>query len=309
LALWLLGPSIWKGLALQLRTYLQEVAQVDLALIDLRPLIAGAFARQLSLIAPVLGATLLVGVLANALQVGLLFTTTPLLPRWSRINPWGGAQRFLSPVSFVELGKAVVKLAIVGAVAFVSMRANMGELFLLGEQGVAVFFARLAEMAATLLGRCGMALLVLGGVDYLWQRWEYEQSLKMSKAEVKEEIRQREPDPKIRARIRSMQREMSKRRMMAAVPKATVVITNPRHLAVALAYERGNMPAPQVVASGAGYVAERIKALARAAGVPIVEDKPLAQMLYHHVKVGAFVPATLYKAVAQILAYVYSLKK
>jgi len=181
-------------------------------------------------------------------------------------------------------------------------------LFSLGEQGIAPFAAGLAGMATGLLWRSGLALLVLGGLDYVFQRWQHEQILKMSKTEVKEEVKEQEGDPKIKARIRSMQRELSRRQMMAAVPKATVVITNPTHVAVALSYERGKMPAPQAVARGAGYLAQRIKTLAKEAGVPIVEDKPLARTLYRHTEVGEFVPETLYKAVAQILAYVFSLQ-
>ncbi len=163
-------------------------------------------------------------------------------------------------------------------------------------------------MATGLLWRSGLALLVLGGLDYVFQRWQHEQILKMSKTEVKEEVKEQEGDPKIKARIRSMQRELSRRQMMAAVPTATVVITNPTHVAVALSYERGKMPAPQAVARGAGYLAQRIKTLAKEAGVPIVEDKPLARTLYRHTEVGEFIPETLYKAVAQILAYVFSLQ-
>jgi len=147
-------------------------------------------------------------------------------------------------------------------------------LFSLGEQGIAPFAAGLAGMATGLLWRSGLALLVLGGLDYVFQRWQHEQILKMSKTEVKEEVKEQEGDPKIKARIRSMQRELSRRQMMAAVPKATVVITNPTHVAVALTCECGKMPGPQVVARGAGYLAQRIKTLAKEAGVPIVEDNP-----------------------------------
>jgi flagellar biosynthetic protein FlhB len=307
-ALQFFGPSIWEGLTRELKQYLQGVTRTELQIIDMRALISGSLIRQLTLIAPVLGAGLVVSVLGHLLQVGVLFTTDPLLPRFSRLNPAAGLSRLFSLQAGVELLKAVLKLAIVGAVAFSTVRAEVPALFLLGEQGVGAFFAGLSGMAAKLLSRSGMVFLVLGGLDYAYQRWQYEQSLKMTKQEVKEEARQQEGDPKIKARIRSMQRELSRRQMMAAVPTATVVITNPTHLAVALAYDRGAMAAPKVVARGAGYLAERIKTLAREARVPIMEDKPLAQALYRHVDVGEYIPATLYKAVAQVLAYVYSLQ-
>jgi flagellar biosynthetic protein FlhB len=306
--LWFLGPTIWEGLTQELKQYLQGVTGAELQIADIHTLISGSLMRQFALIAPVLGAALVVSVLTHVLQVGLLFTTDPLLPRFSRLNPASGLSRLFSLQAVMELLKAVLKLAIVGAVAFSSVQASWPTLFLLGEQGVGGFFAGLSGIAAGLLGRSGLALLVLGGLDYAFQRWHHEQSLKMTKQEVRDEARQQEGDPKIKARIRSMQRDLSRRQMMAAVPQATVVITNPTHLAVALAYDRGKMAAPQVVARGAGHLAERIKTLAREAGVPIMEDKPLARALYRHVEVGEYIPATLYKAVAQVLAYVYSLQ-
>jgi flagellar biosynthetic protein FlhB len=306
--LWSHGPAIWSGLAHELQRYLQQVAAAELHIPDLQALVGGMLARHLLLIAPVLGAALAAGLLAHGLQVGVLFSTAPLMPRLSRLSPASGLERLLSFPASMEFVKAVLKLAILGAIAFSSLRADVPGLLALGERGVDAYLAGLARMASDLLGRSALALLAVGGLDYALQRWQYEQSLKMSKQEVKEEARQQEGDPRVKARIRSIQRELSRRRMMAAVPTATVVITNPTHLAIALAYERGKMPAPQVVARGAGYLAERIKTVAREAGVPLVEDKPMAQLLYRHVEVGEYIPAALYKAVAQILAYVYSLQ-
>jgi len=307
-ALWYLGPAIWHGLAQEMTYTLQGLSSTDLQITDIQPVIGRTLLNHLSLIAPVLGIALVVGVLANVLQVGVFFSTDPILPRWSRLNPASGLSRLFSTHSAAELAKALLKLAIVGAVAFFSLRTNVEAVFLLGEQGVAAYFAGLSRMGADLIGKSALALLVLGGLDYFYQRWQHQHDLMMSKTEVKDEARQQDIDPKIKARIRSMQRDLSRRQMMAAVPKATVVITNPTHLAIALSYDRGATPAPQVVARGAGYLAERIKTLAREAGVPVVEDKPLARSLYRHVKVGEFIPATLYQAVAQILAYVYSLQ-
>jgi flagellar biosynthetic protein FlhB len=307
--LWFLGPTIWEGLTQDLKQYLQGVTRTELQIIDIQTLISGSLARHFSLIAPVFGAAVVASILVHVLQVGVLFTTDPLLPRFNRLNPVSGLSRLVSLQAVSELLKAVLKLAIVGIVAFSSLRADLPTLFQLGEQGVGPFFAGLSGMAGGLLGKSGMALLVLGGIDYAFQRWQHEQSLKMTKQEVKDEARQQDIDPKIKARIRSMQRALSRSQMMAAVPKATVVITNPTHLAVALTYNQGKMAAPQVVARGAGHLAERIRALAKEAGVPIMENKPLAQTLYRHVEVGEYIPATLYKAVAQVLAYVYSLQR
>jgi flagellar biosynthetic protein FlhB len=146
-------------------------------------------------------------------------------------------------------------------------------------------------------------------MDYLYQRWEHEKSLRMSRQEIKEEFKNTEGDPAIKARIRRLQREMARKRMMAAVPKADVVITNPTHLAVALKYEQEKTMAPCVVAKGAGLIAEKIRDIAKESNVPIVENKPLAQVLYKIVKLDGLIPETLYRSVAEVLAYVYSLRQ
>jgi flagellar biosynthetic protein FlhB len=148
---------------------------------------------------------------------------------------------------------------------------------------------------------------VLALIDYLYERWKFERSLRMTKEEIREESRESEGDPLIKAKIRSMQRDMARRRMMEAVPKATVVITNPTHIAVALLYKKDQTSAPKVIAKGKGYVAERIREIARKHGVPLVEDKPLARALFK-VKLDSFIPEDLYRAVAKILAYIYKLK-
>jgi flagellar biosynthetic protein FlhB len=162
-------------------------------------------------------------------------------------------------------------------------------------------------VAFTLLVRVTMAVCALGLLDYVYQRWEHERGLRMTKEEVKEEYRQTEGDPLVRARIRSLQKQVAMRRMMAAVPKADVVLTNPTHLAVAIRYDEQTMRAPKVVAKGPRLIAERIVTLAKQNGVPIVENKPLARSLYKLVAVGQEIPAALYRAVAEILAYDYAL--
>jgi flagellar biosynthetic protein FlhB len=147
----------------------------------------------------------------------------------------------------------------------------------------------------------------MAALDFAYNKWQHNQELKMSKQEVKDEFKQREGDPTVKARIRSVQREMARQRMMEAVPEATVVITNPTHLAIAIRYEEG-MPAPKVVAKGAGHVAQKIKAIAMENDIPMVENKPLARTMYKSTDIGDFIPAELYRAVAEILAYVYRLK-
>jgi flagellar biosynthetic protein FlhB len=167
----------------------------------------------------------------------------------------------------------------------------------------------MGEISFKIILRTSWVLVVLAILDYVYQRWEHEKGLKMSRQEIKDEFRQTEGDPLIKARIKRIQREMARKRMMAKVPKADVVITNPDHIAVALEYNQSRMFAPVVVAKGAGFVAERIRELARQNNVPVIENKPLAQVLYKMVKVEEVIPENLYRAVAEVLAYVYGLKE
>jgi flagellar biosynthetic protein FlhB len=167
----------------------------------------------------------------------------------------------------------------------------------------------MGTVSFTIILRTSWVLIVLAILDYVYQRWEYEKGLKMSRQEIKDEYKQTDGDPLIKARIRRIQREMARKRMMAQVPKADVVITNPDHIAVALQYDQLKMFAPVVVAKGTGFVAEKIKEIARESKVSVIENKPLARVLYKMVKVNEVIPENLYKAVAEVLAYVYGLKE
>jgi len=258
-----------------------------------------------SIAGPFVGLMVLVVIGANLAQIGFLSAPEALSPNWARINPVEGLRRILSLNSMVELLKGLIKLAIV---AWVLWRSVMEEWEILQALGNASPWSVAREMSGGIVRiglRAGMVVAALALLDYLYQRWEHERSLRMTKEEVKEEFKQREGDPKVRARIRQRQREMARRRMMAEVPKADVVITNPLHLAIALKYDKAKMSAPIVVAKGAGYLAERIKEIARRHSVEIVENKPLAQALYKMVDVGSQIPVELYRAVAEVLAYVY----
>lgn len=255
---------------------------------------------------PILGLLVAVVVVSHVAQFGFLSATEALAPNWSRINPVEGFKRMCSLQALAELLKGLLKM---GIVAWVIWRTVMAEWERLASMGGVSAWTMGSEMARGILNiglRAGMVLAGLALLDFLYQRWEHERSLRMTKDEVKEEYRQREGDPKVKARIRQRQREMARRRMMAAVPKADVVITNPEHLAVALQYQKSNMSAPTVVAKGAGYLAAKIKDVAQKHGVEIVENKPLAQALYKMVEVGSQIPVELYRAVAEILAHVYS---
>jgi flagellar biosynthetic protein FlhB len=260
------------------------------------------------LLLPIMAATFFAGAAGNVAQFGFLLSSEALAPKLSKLNPVNGVKRLFSLRSLVELCKSLFKIGFVGTVAYLLVGRELALIPSLGSWSVGDIFSYTADTAFTICLYVCIALVLLAVLDYAYQRWEHEKSLKMTKQEVKDELRQTEGDPKIKARIRSIQLEAARRRMMAAVPEADVVVTNPTHLAVALRFDAQKMTAPQVVAKGAGHVAERIRQVAAEHRVPVVENKPLARTLFKIVDVGREIPADLYRAVAEILAYVYRLR-
>lgn len=258
---------------------------------------------------PLFAAIALVGIASNLAQSGLVLATKPVTPDFSRINPLQGFQRVFSTRSLVELVKQVAKLAIIGYVVYQSLQDKYLQMVTLSGTDIRAAAGTISEIAAEVLLKAGAALLVLALLDYGYQRWHYERSIRMTKEEITEEMRQSEGDPHIRAKIRQQQRQMAARRMMRDVPAADVVLTNPTHYAVAIQYRPEAMRCPKVVAKGQLLIAEKIKEIARQHGVPVIENKPLAQALYTMVEVGGEIPPTLYQAVAEVLAFIYSLKR
>jgi flagellar biosynthetic protein FlhB len=257
---------------------------------------------------PVMAVSIVAGLASNVMQVGFLLTPEPLMPKPNRVDPVRGLKRILSWQSIIELLKSVLKIAVIGFIAFTTIKKEYGVLFHLYDMEIISIASYLARVSMGIFMRAALGIFAIAAMDYAFQRWQYERNLKMTKQEVKDELKQREGDPLIKSRIKSIQMKMARQRMMASVPDADVVITNPTHLAIALQYEHGLMDAPKVVAKGAGHVARRIVSIAEEEGVPVVEDKPLAKSLYALVEVGRFIPAQLYRAVAEMLAYVYQLK-
>jgi len=260
------------------------------------------------ILAPILLAVSAMGALSNYVQVGTLFTLDVIQPKLSRVDPIQGARRLLSKQSFVEVLKALFKFLIIGWVAYSTVRDELPEILNLSDQEVGWIFRFIGFVSARIFFKTVLVMVALAALDYLFQRWSYEKSLRMTKREIQEEFKQTEGDPLVKSRIRSIQREMARRRMMSEVPKADVVITNPTHLAVALGYEKEEMAAPKVLAKGAGVVAEKIKEVARTHQIPLVENKPLAQALFKTVDLGQVIPSALYQVVADILAHVYRMK-
>jgi flagellar biosynthetic protein FlhB len=263
---------------------------------------------SLTSVLPIMLAIVVVAILANCLQVGAVWSVEPLAPKASKIDPLEGAKRIFSKRSFVELAKSLAKIIIVGWAAFSVLDEEIGRLGQLMYQENVQIMRYLGETSFKVMTRSCYIIAILALLDYLYQRWEFEQNIKMTKQEVKEEFKQTEGDPLVKARIRSIQREMARRRMMEEVKKADVIITNPTHISVALRYDVATMTAPKVVAKGAEKLAFRIREVAQAHRVPLVENKGLAQNLYKSVDIGREIPSELYRAVAEVLAYVYGLK-
>jgi flagellar biosynthetic protein FlhB len=242
------------------------------------------------------------------MQIGFQISTEAMSLKLSKLDPISSMKRFVSLKSLIELGKSIIKILFVGGIAYLVVKSDLKEFPYLVQQEVGQIILFIAKVSLKLFFFVCLAMIVLAILDYIYQRWQYEQDLKMTKQEVKDEFKQTYGDPKVKARIRGVQQEMARRRMMEAVPEADVVITNPTHLAIALKFDAREMIAPRVVAKGAGFVAERIREIAAENQIPIIEEKPLAQALFKMVEIGGYIPAELYRAVAEVLAYVYRLK-
>ena len=266
------------------------------------------FKKVFLILIPLFATVLIAGMVGNVGQIGLEFHGEPLRPKLNKLNPISGMKKFVSIKALVELFKSIFKVLVVGGIAYGVVRGETAKFPGLMQQEVGVILIFIGKAAFKVFFFVCLVLIILAVLDYIYQRWQYEQDLKMTKQQVKDERKQQEGDPRVKSRIRKVQLEMATRRMMEAVPEADVVITNPVHLAVALRFDAAKMVAPEVVAKGAGHVAEKIKEIARNHQVPIVEDKPLAQALHKMVEVGEFIPVELYRTVAEVLAYVYRLK-
>ncbi len=261
------------------------------------------------IIAPILIAAFLAAVVSNVIQSGFVFTTKALAPKFDRINPLSGFKRIFSTRTLLDLVKAIIKIAILGLVAYNEFEAHMEDFKGLMGQDVVTAVAESVDIIISVAFNLAIAFAIFAPFDYIYQRWKYNKDLMMTKQEVKDEYKLTEGNPQIKGRIAQKQRQMSRMRMVQAVKDADVVITNPTHYAVALEYKEGKNTAPIVIAKGKDYLAQKIKEKAKEENVEIVENKPLAQALYFFCEVGDEVPEDMYKAVAEVLAYVYRMKK
>jgi flagellar biosynthetic protein FlhB len=262
-----------------------------------------------NLLGPIFLLAVFFGLILNFLQVGFLFAPEAIKPKISNINPVEGFKKIYSKRALFEFIKTLLKVMVVSFAIYILLKNKLEKILLMPEMNI---FAIMNHLEKTIFEICiGAALvfLLIAVLDFMYQKWQFRQTLKMSKYEVKQEMKQTEGDPYIKSRLREKQRIMARNRMMQQVPEATVVITNPTHLAVALKYEENKMEAPQLVAKGGGYLAIRIKEKAVESDIPVMEDRPLAHALYEGVEIGDYIPEELYQAVAGIIAAIYLLER
>lgn len=260
------------------------------------------------MVLPVFGVAVLVAILVCVVQVGFQISFEPLSPKWDRLDPIKGFQRLFSSHGTTEAIKALIKLSLGSVIVWYFMKAKAPEAAYIFEKDIpeiCIYFG--AELSKLFFLILSIFIFIAAG-DFFFQRFRVDKQMRMSKREIREEFKLREGDPLVRNRIRSIQRRLASKRMMEAVPKADVIVTNPTHISIALKYDDKTMAAPQVIAKGADHVAMKIREIAKKSGIPLVENKPLARTLYKEVEVGHYVPRDLYRAVAQVLAYVYRLK-
>jgi flagellar biosynthetic protein FlhB len=299
----------------QLFDFMHEVFRTDLsARIDLgsasvsHELFKKAIGLMISLGLPICLAGFVMGVIGSFIQVGSVFSFEPITPNLEKIDPISGFKRIFSMKAGVEAIRLVFKTVVLVAVSYFLVKSEILRAPGYAGTDLGDILPVIANVSKTMFLTLFGILAVFAVIDFGLQKFEMNKQLRMTKQEAKQEHKEREGDPMIKARIRAIQREVSRKRMMQAVKKATVIVTNPTHIAIAIYYDKDSMAAPKVVAKGADFMAQRIKKIAAEAGVPMVENVPLARTLYKTVKLNQAVPRALYQAVAEVLAYVYRLK-
>ncbi|MDE6971641.1 MAG: flagellar biosynthesis protein FlhB [Lachnospiraceae bacterium] len=280
----------------------------DLPVASLHVLIRGMMLQILVIMAPVLLIGVAIAIICDVAQVKWKPTTKPLKPKFSKLNPMKGFGRIFSPNSLVELLKSVLKLALIGYMVYSYLKDKVSNIFLLYDITLNQAIGMIGEIVVDLGIRIAAIYMIIAFLDFGYQKWKFHEDMKMTKQEVKDEYKNQEGDPQIKGKQKQRMREASMRRMMQQLPEADVVITNPTHYAVAIKYDPEKYDAPYVLAKGENYLAQRIKDVAKENHIEIVENKPLARMLYANVDIGGLIPPELYQAVAEVLAFVYHLK-
>ncbi len=307
-ALYLLGGQITGQMAEMMRRSLALSRDEATDASHMLPALGQAAAEGLWLSAPVLGAITLAAIIAPLALGGWSFSGQAMMPQFSRMNPIEGVKRMFALRSLIELAKAMAKFGVVAIVAALVLWNDAPTLMALGREPLQQAIGHAVQISGKALLLISAGLLIIAGIDVPYQLWQYAKQMRMSREEIREEYKESEGSPEVKGRIRQLQQQLARQRMMQEVPKADVVVTNPTHFAVALKYDEKRMRAPIVVAKGADEIAAKIREVAGEHKVPIFEAPPLARVLFRNVDIGDEIPATLYIAVAQILTYVFQLK-
>lgn len=307
-ALYLLGGQITGQMADMMRRSLALTRDEATDASHMVPALGTAVADGLWMSAPVLGAITLAAIIAPLALGGWSFATQAMAPQFSRMNPIEGIKRMFAMRSLIELAKAMAKFGIVAVIASIVLWNDASTLMALGREPLQQAIGHAVQLSGKAFLVISAGLLIIAGFDVPYQLWQYAKQMRMSREEIRQEYKESEGSPEIKGRIRQMQQQLARQRMMQEVPKADVVVVNPTHFAVALRYDEKRMRAPIVVAKGVDVIAAKIREVAGEHAVPIFEAPPLARVLYRNVDIGEEVPSGLYVAVAQILSYVFQLR-
>lgn len=307
--LWMLGPSAMKQMMWIMQYYMNDSYMLMNESMNVQVLLLQSLMLIAPVVMPLMMFLMAMGIAINVTQFGFLFSSQALTPKPERLNPIKGFQKFVSIRSLVELIKSISKLMLIGVIAYMTIQNRVPELLTLMHRSAWEGALISWDLLFTVWWRIGLMMLILGILDLGFQRWQHGQDLRMSQQEMKQEMKQYEGSPEIKQRIRAIQRQMSLNRMMAEIPQADVVITNPTTYAVALRFKPNEMDVPIVVAKGARLTAERIRAIATEHGVPLVERPPLARALFRTLEIGQSVPEDLFVAVAEVLAFIYEIDR
>lgn len=309
LVLYLMRGWFYNKLLDVFRLYLPHLHSIEVTSENMVAQLREGVTLIAQILGPLMAIVVVAGLVGNFGQIGFLFTTEKMVPKYEKIDPIKGLGRLFSKQTLATGLKSISKIVIVGLVAYLEISKYLPQTLPLMDQAVFPIFAFYIKVSFWIFLKAAIIIAVLAAADYAFQRWQFMEKMKMTKQEVDEEAKSTEGDPQVKGKIRSIQQEMARKRMMEEVPEADVVLTNPTRLAVALRYDSKTMTSPTVTAKGSGLIAKRIKDIARENDIPLMEDKPLTQALYKEVEIDSQIPENLFQAVAEILAYVYNLKQ
>ena len=305
---WFGAPGIIRNITAMMKKTFSAVGTQVVDINTIQSIMVSFLYDLFVIMAPLLLVVTMASLLSSLLQTGFLFSSEAIMPKFSKIDPMKGFKRMFSLQSVMELVKNILKMITIGLVAWLTIKGEVANISPLMNKDIYSIMAYVGKVSFRIIVSTCWVLVVLALMDFIYQKWEHAKSIRMTKQEIKEENKQLEGDPLIKGRIRRLQREVARKRMMAAVPKADVVITNPTHFAVALRYDQEAMNAPVVVAKGADHIAAKIKEIAKKHHVPIIENKPVARLLFTLTDIDEAIPEKLYRVVAEILAQVYRMK-